>query len=242
MNPRPVEDEGDSCVSKQLLPSNKCSIDDIKCWSPPSLNLESQLHSHLIRSQSLNKHQNQLKSNPTTATMSFFDPAPPPPSMLGHYRLLGAHCGLRVSPVCLGGMSFGDAWSDLMGSASKSQIFALLDHYRTQGGNFIDLANSYQDEQAESWVGEWMESRQCRDEMVIATKYTIGYKNHGETKIGGTKGTIGINYGGNGAKSMRSSLDASLKKLRTTYIDLFYVHCVRRNPPPPFNPITLNKH
>lgn len=120
----------------------------------------------------------------------------------------------------------GDAWSAFLGGTTKERVFALLDHYRAQGGNFIDLANTYQDEQAEMWVGEWMEARDCRDEMVIATKYTIGWKNYGETRVGGERGTIGINFAGNSAKSMRASLDASLKKLRTGYVDLLYLHCM----------------
>lgn len=163
-----------------------------------------------------------------------FKPAPPPVGPLARYRLLSPQCGLRVSPLCIGGMSFGDAWSGLLGSTTKAQVFELLDHYRSQGGNFIDLANSYQDEQAEMWVGEWLESRECREEMVIATKYTLNYQNHGDTKPGGPRGTIAANYGGNGAKSMRSSLAASLKKLRTNYIDLFYIHTV--SPPNPLAP------
>jgi aryl-alcohol dehydrogenase-like predicted oxidoreductase len=67
------------------------------------------------------------------------------------------------------------------------------------------------------WVGEWIASRKNGDEIVLATKYTSPYKLH-------VKGVIKANYGGNGAKSMRTSLETSLRNLQTTYIDLFYVH------------------
>lgn len=95
-----------------------------------------------------------------------FPEAPKPVSALGYYRLLSPRCGLRVSPLCIGGMSFGDAWAGMLGSCTKEGVFELLDYYRAQGGNFIDLANAYQDEQAETWVGEWLAARGCRDEMV----------------------------------------------------------------------------
>src|SRR5688572_17887828 len=57
----------------------------------------------------------------------------------------------------------------------KETAFEILDHFRENGGNFIDTANNYQDEQSEKWIGEWMESRNCRNEMVIATKFTTCY-------------------------------------------------------------------
>lgn len=150
------------------------------------------------------------------------EPAPPPVSELGRYRTLAPRCSLRVSPLCIGGMSFGDSeWSGLLGKVSKDGVFELLDYYRSKGGNFIDLANGYHDGQSEEWVGEWMESRDCRDEMVIATKYSASWCNHGEGKK-----KIQANFGGNGAKSMRLSIDESLRRLRTTYVDIFYVHVV----------------
>ena len=158
--------------------------------------------------------------------MSLFPAAPTPTSPLGYYRTLSPRCGLRVSPLCLGGMSFGNAWQPMMGSIDKSTVFEILDFYRSQGGNFIDLANNYQDEQAETWIGEWMESRGCRDEMVIATKYSLSYRSHGDGKK-----LIQANFGGNNAKSMRASLAASLKKLRTDHVDIFYVHYVGREVP-----------
>ena len=70
--------------------------------------------------------------------MSFFDLAPEPPSKLGYYRVLSSR---RVSPLCLGAMSIGDKWSQVMRSMDKESSFNLLDAYFDMGGNFIDTAN-----------------------------------------------------------------------------------------------------
>lgn len=78
-------------------------------------------------------------------------------------------------------------------------------------------ANSYQGGESEMWIGEWMEERGRRDEMVIATKYTDAYQMHHADKQQS-------HYGGNGTKSLAVAVDASLKNLRTHYIDLLYVH------------------
>jgi aryl-alcohol dehydrogenase-like predicted oxidoreductase len=79
-------------------------------------------------------------------------------------------------------------------------------------------ANNYQKEESELWIGEWMKKRGNRDQMVIATKYTTAYRTgHGDKEIL-------ANTGGNGTKSLHTSLEASLKKLQTTYIDILYVH------------------
>jgi len=102
-----------------------------------------------------------------------------------------------------------------MGSMDKESAFKLLDKFYDSGGNFIDTANNYHDGQSEEWIGEWMEGRGNRDEMVIATKYTTFYK--GDAKIR-------ANYSGNTYKSMFLSVEASLKKLRTSYIDILYLH------------------
>ena len=108
-----------------------------------------------------------------------------------------------------------------MGAMSKSDVFSLLDYFHSQGGNFIDTSNNYQDEQSETWIGEWLASKPAgfRDQMVIATKFTTGYKAHE-----GFDGIIQSNFLGNNAKSLRLSVDASLKKLQTSYIDLLYLH------------------
>lgn len=90
----------------------------------------------------------------------------------------------------------------------------------SQGGNFIDTANGYHNGQSEEWLGEWMALRGNREEMVIATKYTGPYAGANN----GKRGMIKSNLGGNGTKSMRQSLEASLKRLQTSYVDVFYVH------------------
>lgn len=149
--------------------------------------------------------------------MTFSSP-PPPRTPLGIYRLLAPQAGVRVSPLCLGGMNFGDSWKHYMGECGKDQTFAILDHFYKAGGNFIDTANNYQREESEMWIGEWMEARKNRDQMVIATKYTTCYReSYGDTEIL-------VNATGNSAKSLHTSVHASLKKLKTDYIDLLYVH------------------
>lgn len=87
------------------------------------------------------------------------------------------------------------------------------------GGNFIDTANNYQAGQSEEWLGEWMAGRGVRDQMVLATKYTSNFQQHK-----GFDKHIPANFGGNGTKSLHLSVEASLQKLRTSYIDLLYVH------------------
>ncbi|KAL0581764.1 putative aryl-alcohol dehydrogenase aad14 [Marasmius crinis-equi] len=147
-----------------------------------------------------------------------FGPPPPPPTKLGVYRVLSARAGVHVSPICLGAMSIGDQWNDVMGSMDKESSFKLLDAYFDKGGNFIDTANSYQDQASEQFIGEWAEKRGIRNQLFIATKYTTVYK----------KGDPGVaqyvNYVGNNIKSMHVSVNESLEKLRTDYIDLLYVH------------------
>ncbi|SJL14914.1 probable Aryl-alcohol dehydrogenase [NADP(+)] [Armillaria ostoyae] len=151
--------------------------------------------------------------------MSFFEIPPAPPTKLGYYRLLSPLAGVRVSPIQLGAMSVGDKWDKLgFGSMDKESSFKLLDAYFDMGGNFIDTANNYQDETSEEFIGEWVEKRGIRDQVVIATKYTMNFK-RGNDSI-----QQKVNYTGNGRKSLRISVNSSLKKLRTDYIDILYVH------------------
>ena len=105
--------------------------------------------------------------------MSFWKPAPTPPTKLGVLRALSPNAGVHVSPFCLGAMSIGDKWTDMMGSMDKEASFKLLDAYFDMGGNFIDTANGYQDESSEEFIGEWMEKRGIRDQLVIATKVCL---------------------------------------------------------------------
>lgn len=86
-------------------------------------------------------------------------PAPAPNTALGQHRVLSLTAGIRVSPLILGGMSIGDAWSSFMGSLNRKQAFELLDAFVDLGGNFIDTANCYQSEQSETWIGDWMKER-----------------------------------------------------------------------------------
>ncbi|KAK5175654.1 putative aryl-alcohol dehydrogenase aad14 [Saxophila tyrrhenica] len=147
-----------------------------------------------------------------------FQPAPEPETKLGRYRILSSTAGIRVSPLQLGAMSIGDAWEGILGSMSKENSMKLLDAFYDAGGNFIDTANNYQDEQSESWIGEWMKKKDNRDMMVIATKYTTGYANY---KLGKNKT---VNYTGNHKRSLHMSVRDSLKKLQTDFIDILYVH------------------
>ncbi|KAL8947849.1 MAG: hypothetical protein Q9222_005920 [Ikaeria aurantiellina] len=146
--------------------------------------------------------------------------APEPKSALGRYRLLSPSAAIKVSPLALGTMNFGDAWAPIMGAMDKKTVFQVLDFYKDQGGNFLDAANTYQNEQSEMWIGEWLTSKPgLRDQMVVATKYGFGYETYK-----GFDGIIHANQTGNGTKSLNLSLDASLKKLQTHYIDIMFVH------------------
>ncbi|THG97622.1 hypothetical protein EW145_g7579, partial [Phellinidium pouzarii] len=151
--------------------------------------------------------------------MSLWTRAPPPANPLGRYRVLSPLAGVRVSPLQLGAMNIGDKWGKLgLGEMDKESSFKLLDAYYDAGGNFIDTACNYQDETSEAFIGEWAEKRGIRDQLVIATKYTTNFKRAAEDI------KIKVNYTGNNAKSLKVSVEASLKKLRTSYIDILYVH------------------
>jgi len=154
-----------------------------------------------------------------TLSAAFFSVPPPPRTKLGIHRQLSQLAGIHVSPICLGGMNIGDQWSNLgMGSMNKENSFKLLDAFYDAGGNFIDTASNYQFETSEQFIGEWMETRDIRDQIVIATKYTTNYKRHDDNIKQKTQ------FVGNNMKSLHVSVEASLKKLRTSYIDILYVH------------------
>jgi aryl-alcohol dehydrogenase-like predicted oxidoreductase len=122
------------------------------------------------------------------------------------YFLLGK-TGLRVSEICLGTMTFGKEWG---WGASKEESRKIFDAYVDAGGNFIDTANIYTDGTSEKYVSDFVSYD--RDRFVIATKYTSN------TRAGDP------NAGGNHRKNMVQSLEASLKRLNTDYIDLYWVH------------------
>jgi aryl-alcohol dehydrogenase-like predicted oxidoreductase len=122
------------------------------------------------------------------------------------YRLLG-NSGLRVSEAALGTMTFGEEWG--WGSA-KDEARKVYDAFREAGGNFIDTANMYTNGTSETFLGEFMKGH--RESIVLGTKYT----NAGPGKD--------PNAGGNQRKTMFQAVEASLKRLQTDYIDLYWVH------------------
>ncbi|KAI0643569.1 Aldo/keto reductase [Trametes meyenii] len=150
--------------------------------------------------------------------MSLYAPTPEPPTRLGYYRKLAPRAAIHVSPFCLGGMSIGDKWAEHgMGSMDKISSFKLLNTFFIAGGNFIDTANLYQDGSSEEFIGEWAEKRGIRNQLIIATKYT-------NNPFRGDKLAQKVNFVGNNVKSLGLSVDTSLQRLRTDYIDILYVH------------------
>jgi aryl-alcohol dehydrogenase-like predicted oxidoreductase len=122
------------------------------------------------------------------------------------YTLLG-RSGLRVSEVALGTMTFGDAWG---WGASRDECRRIFDAYVEEGGNFVDTACNYTDGQSEEIVGELVEPD--RDRFVVATKYTL------------TSRREDPNAGGNHRKNLVGTLERSLRRLRTDYVDLLWLH------------------
>lgn len=122
------------------------------------------------------------------------------------YKLLG-RSGLKVSEICLGTMTFGEEWG---WGANKEESRKIFDAYVEAGGNFIDTANRYTEGSSEKYVGEFIAPR--REQFVLATKYTL-FMREGDP-----------NSAGNHRKNMVQSLEASLKRLNTDYIDLYWIH------------------
>lgn len=152
-----------------------------------------------------------------TGNMSIFASPPKPPTALGFHRILSPTASVKVSPLCLGGISIGSSWSEVFGK--NEDPFTLLDTFASLGGNFVDTSNTYNSEDSERLIGEWMEQRKNRDQMVIATKYSAGYRAYRREEE-----PMQSNFTGNSAKSMHISTRDSLHKLRTDYIDILYVH------------------
>ncbi|MEE1793062.1 aldo/keto reductase [Streptomyces sp. BE308] len=125
---------------------------------------------------------------------------------LDTYRLLG-RSGLRVSPLALGTATFGTEWG---WGAGQDEARKLFDLYVERGGNFIDTANTYTDGSSERLLGAF--ARDNRESLVLATKYTT-LRRPGDP-----------NSGGPHRKSLFSSVEASLRRLNTDYIDLLYLH------------------
>lgn len=130
------------------------------------------------------------------------------------YKLLG-NSGLRVSELCLGTMTFGEDWG---WGASLDECKIIYEAFREAGGNFIDTANIYTNGTSEKYVGELIASE--RDAIVVATKYSNGIPSPDP------------NGAGNHRKRMVQSVEGSLKRLNTDYIDLLWVHSWDFTTPP----------
>ncbi len=128
---------------------------------------------------------------------------------LDHYVTLG-RSGLRVSPCCLGTMTFGE---DLGWGSSVEESQSILDRYIELGGNFIDTANFYTKSHSEKIIGDHVGRHSARRErLVLATKFS------GNLYPGDPNG------GGSGRKSIIAACEHSLRRLRTDYIDLYWLH------------------
>jgi len=127
---------------------------------------------------------------------------------LNDYITLG-RSGLKVSPLCLGSMSFGTEWN---WGSDETASKAIFDHYLDAGGNFFDTADGYTNGRSEEWVGTFIRDRKVRDRAVLATKFTFNAE----------KGNP--NAGGNGRKNIYRALEGSLKRLGTDFIDLYWLH------------------
>lgn len=132
------------------------------------------------------------------------------------YKLFGKS-GLRVSELALGTMTFGTEWK---WGADKDVSRDMFTHYIESGGNFIDTANRYTEGTSEKYVGKFVKDMGIRNKAVIATKYTL------------QMGLGDPNAAGNHRKNMVQALDASLKRLKTDYIDLYWLHMWDHMTPP----------
>ncbi len=122
------------------------------------------------------------------------------------YLLLG-RSGLRVSELCLGTMTFGKEWG---WGADEAESRAMFEVFAEAGGNFIDTANRYTEGTSERMVGELIAND--RDHFVLATKFTLHDRRND------------VSYSGNNRRNMMRSVEESLRRLRTTHIDLLWLH------------------
>lgn len=127
---------------------------------------------------------------------------------MNNYITLG-RSGLRVSPLCLGTMTFGTEWG---WGNEESDARAVFNRYLEVGGNFVDTADGYQGGRSEEMVGKFIRERGPRDQIALATKFTFN------TAPGNP------NAGGNGRKNIYRALEGSLKRLQTDYVDLYWLH------------------
>jgi aryl-alcohol dehydrogenase-like predicted oxidoreductase len=135
---------------------------------------------------------------------------------LNHYVTIG-NSGLRVSPFCLGAMTFGEDWG---WGSSVAESETIMGRFLERGGNFIDTANVYTKGHSEKIIGDFIgRDRARRDRVVIATKF-FGNLYPGDP-----------NAGGAGRKNIVASCEQSLRRLQTDYIDLYWMHCWDRFTP-----------
>ena len=127
---------------------------------------------------------------------------------LDQYVLLG-RSGLRVSPLCLGTMTFGTAWG---WGSPKETAERLLARFLDSGGNFVDTADGYTDGASEEMLGTYLREGGRRERVVLATKFSFS----------GAPGDP--NAGGNGRKNVLRALEGSLRRLKTDYVDLYWLH------------------
>ncbi len=123
------------------------------------------------------------------------------------YKLLG-RSGLKVSELCLGTMGFG---TEAGWGADQQTSFGIMEAFANAGGNFLDTANAYKSGTSEKTIGEFVSQRD-RDYWVIATKYSL------------KDNLINPNASGNNRKNMMRSVEESLRRLKTDFIDVLYLH------------------
>ncbi|WP_224363605.1 aldo/keto reductase [Hyalangium versicolor] len=130
---------------------------------------------------------------------------------LDRYYLLG-RSGLRVSPLALGTLTFGTDGARGSWGTNKETSRAVFDRYLAAGGNFIDTAELYTHGTSEAMLGEFISEARARDRVVLTTKFAYSLEPGNP------------NASGNGRKNMIRAVEASLRRLRTDYIDLYLLH------------------
>ena len=136
---------------------------------------------------------------------------------LDHYVTLG-RSGLRVSPFALGAMTFGQDPPGAGSSVEESE--KILARYLDQGGNFVDTANFYTNGHSERILGDFFAAQPGRREHVVLASKFFGNMFPGDP-----------NGGGAGRGSITAQLEATLRRLRTDYLDLYYLHSWDRSTP-----------
>ncbi|ABF89294.1 oxidoreductase, aldo/keto reductase family [Myxococcus xanthus DK 1622] len=127
---------------------------------------------------------------------------------LAKYHLLG-QTGLRVSPLALGTMNFGTDWG---WGITSEDAHRLLTRYLEAGGNFIDTADAYTSGSSERIIGDYFAKHGGRERAVIATKFSANLS-PGDP-----------NAGGNSRKHIYAALEGSLRRLKMSYVDVYWLH------------------